>query len=138
MLLALSLLAAAPAAPVPKPKPSDPLAYAYIGVRVNTSQMQNPRLRIDPPELGTPAAAAGLREGDEITRIGTMEIRSFNDLADYVLDLRPGTRVVVEFWRNGERKSVWLTLGVRPSPPDYPNPDFTRKTRGGPKPIGDE
>jgi S1-C subfamily serine protease len=131
--LTLTLLAAAPAAPVPRPRPPDPTGYAYVGVRMNTSPAQNPRLRIDTPEPGTPAAAAGLKEGDEIIRIGQARPTTFYEFADYVLDLRPGTKVLVELQRGDRTEFVWLTLGVRPPPPDYPDPDFSRKVPGGAK-----
>lgn len=137
MLLTLTLLAAAPAAPVPKPRPPDPTACAYVGVKMNTSQAQNPQLRIDTPEPGTPAAAAGLRAGDEIVRFGTIRPTTFYDFADYVLDLRPGTKVLLEVRRNEQTKFVWVTLGVRPPPPDYPDPDFSRKARYGVKRVGE-
>ena len=84
--LSLTLLAASPAAPVPKPPPPDPLAYAYVGVRMNTAREQNPRLRIDAPDPGTPAASAGLKEGDEIVQFGEIAPATFSDFADYVLE----------------------------------------------------
>lgn len=123
-----ALIATGPAAPVPKPAPPDPMAYAYVGVRMATSAVQNPRLRIDEPEPGTPAAAAGMRNGDEIVRVAGRSPKSFFDFADAVLDLRPGTRVEVVVNRNGTLVTLWLTLGVRPPPPDYAEPDFSRKT----------
>ena len=128
MFLTLTLLAATPAAPVPKPPPPDPNGYAYVGVRM-ADRGDNPRLRIDAPDDGTPAALAGLREGDELVRFGDIWPTTFNEFADHVLDLRPGTRVRVEVRRNGETKVLWVTLLVRPPPPDYPDPDFTRKRR---------
>lgn len=126
--LTLTLLAAAPAAPVPRPAPPDPTGYAYVGVRMSVNTDQTRRLRVDEPDPGTPAAKAGLREGDEIVRFGYLsEPRNFYDFADYVIDLRPGTKVLVEVVRGGQTKTLWLTLEVRPPPPDYPDPDFSRK-----------
>jgi len=121
------LLATAPTAPVPKPAPLDPRAYAYVGVWMSNVRDRDAQLRIDQPLPGTPAADAGLQEGDEIVRLGEKDTKTFPDFADYILDLRPGTRLLVEVKRNGESKLLWLTLGVRPPPPEYPDPDFSRK-----------
>lgn len=121
------MLATAPAAPVPRPAPLEPRAYAYIGVMMSNIRDPDTQLRIDQPLPGTPAAAAGLREGDEIVRLGEKGTKTFADFADYILDLRPGTRLLVEVKRNGQPKRIWVTLGVRPPPPDYPEPDFSRK-----------
>jgi S1-C subfamily serine protease len=126
--LAAVMLAGTPGAPVPKPAPLDPRAYAYVGVWMSNIRDQDTQLRIDQPLPGTPAADAGLRDGDVIVRLGDVQTKTFADFADYILDLRPGTRLLVEVKRSGELKRLWVTLGVRPPPPDYPDPDFSRKT----------
>src|SRR5437762_673399 len=123
LLLAAAL---APAAPVPKPRPPNPMGFAYVGVRVSVEDARD-GVTIDAPEPDTPAARAGLRLGDRLVGIGGKTVANFDEFADHVIDLRPGTRVVVEVRRNGELLRVWVTLGERPA--DYGEPDFSRKEK---------
>lgn len=123
LLLAAAL---APAAPVPKPRLPNPVGFAYVGVRVSTEEGAA-GFGIDTPEPDTPALRAGLRKGDRVVGVGGKTVTNFEEFADYVIDLRPGTRVVVVVRRNGELKRVWVTLGERPA--DYGDPDFSRKEK---------
>lgn len=125
-MLLLLAAALAPAAPVPKPPPPSPMGFAYVGVRVSAEEGAA-GFGIDTPEAGTPASRAGLRKGDWVVAIGGQTVKTFEEFADYVVDLRPGTRVVVEVRRNGEPVKVWVTLGERPA--DYGEPDFSRKEK---------
>lgn len=65
--------------------------------------------------VGGPASAAGLQPGDVIVRIGEAVIRNESDLAVAMIKNGPGTRVTVEFYRNGEKRSVDVTLGTPPA-----------------------
>ena len=121
------LLALAPAAPVPKPPPPNPLGYAYVGVRITVADSRGGGMTIDPPDPGTPAAKAGLLGGDVLVGVGGRTVANFDEFADHVIDLRPGTAVVVEVRRAGKPLRVWVTLGERPD--DYGEPDFSRKTK---------
>jgi predicted metalloprotease with PDZ domain len=121
----LAALLLTPAAPVPKPKPPPPFAYAYLGVRMSVSDNT---LTIEQPEPHTPAFKAGLRDGDRIVQLGRIRPTSFEQLSDYIIDLRPGTDIYVEVRRNDEIVATRLVLGVRPDTPDYdPAPIFRRR-----------
>ncbi len=79
---------------------------------------------------GGPAANAGLKAGtrkdvafqvsrytlggDVITALNGTPIRNEDDLALAIEPLTPGTRVTLELWRDGTRRSVVVTLGRRP------------------------
>ncbi len=64
---------------------------------------------------GSPAEAAGLRQGDLLLTIDTIEIRSFGDMIAYLFTQKaPGETVVFEVLRNGEEIEVPLVLGRRP------------------------
>ncbi len=58
------------------------------------------------------AEAAGLREGDEVLRIGGHRVEVWEDVADAVVD-RPGEAVSIELLRDGERLALDTTLGSR-------------------------
>lgn len=128
----LAALLLTPAAPVPKPPPLNQRAYAYVGIRMSPT---DERLMIEPPEPGTPSYRAGMKGGDQILQLGTLRPTAFEQISDYIIDRRPGTDIYVEVRRNGQIVSMRLTLGIRPSPPDYPDPrDIFLKRMGIPLP----
>lgn len=60
---------------------------------------------------GLPAAQAGLRAGDLITKLGGQEIDpASRPLRTLLLNFRPGDRVSVTFIRQGQERTVDLTL----------------------------
>ncbi len=62
-------------------------------------------------EKGGPAQRAGMAVGDVITRFGGQEVASAEDLPRVVARAKPGTEIDVEVWRNGERRTVKMTVG---------------------------
>ncbi|WP_242684216.1 trypsin-like peptidase domain-containing protein [Paraburkholderia hospita] len=58
-----------------------------------------------------PAARAGLRAGDIILRINDIAITDARRLPMSVAELRPGSRVSIEYWRNHATHSVDAVLG---------------------------
>jgi S1-C subfamily serine protease len=79
---------------------------------------------------GSPAARAGLRAGNErerfqaqeyvvggdiITHVGNRPVGDESDLARLVSLRRPGERVQVEYYRDGQRRTVDVELAKRPS-----------------------
>lgn len=113
--------------------------YAYLGVSTTPVYPQLAE-RFDLPveqgawiqtvEAGEPADDAGLRPGrapevefqaqeladggDIIVQLGQFDIVEPNDLSEAVARLEPGQEVPVVIYRDGERRTVPLTLGRRP------------------------
>jgi Tol biopolymer transport system component len=58
------------------------------------------------------AQKAGLRGGDRIIQVGTVEIRNINDLMFVLQTAKPGTDVKVTFVRDGKAQTVTATYGV--------------------------
>ncbi|HTL35527.1 MAG TPA: PDZ domain-containing protein, partial [Kofleriaceae bacterium] len=58
------------------------------------------------------AAKAGLKGGDRIVQIGTVEIRNINDLMFVLQTAKPGTDVKVTFVRDNKHQTVTATYGV--------------------------
>ncbi|GLB52367.1 serine protease [Neptunitalea chrysea] len=56
------------------------------------------------------ADKAGLQEGDIIKKIDNIKIKQFSDLTGYLTSKRPGDNVQVSFERDGDYKSVKVTL----------------------------
>ncbi|MFJ4470638.1 S1C family serine protease [Streptomyces sp. NPDC089424] len=60
---------------------------------------------------GEAAAEAGIRAGDVITGLGDTEVTSITSLAQALAALRPGARTTVTFTRDGQERTVDVTLG---------------------------
>jgi len=60
---------------------------------------------------GGPAANAGLRPGDVITKLGSQPITSAYALMDAITSLRPGSTVGISFIRQGQPMVAQITLG---------------------------
>jgi len=63
----------------------------------------------------SPAAAAGLREGDVITAVSGVALDGEHDLSTAVLPYAPGEQVSLEVWRDGVSLQIELTLGTLPA-----------------------
>lgn len=111
-LLGNLTLALAPVPPEPAP---DPMARGYMGITVATSG-----LTIERVEPNMPAAKAGLRSGDVILRVGTLEPQLFDQVVAHICSFRPGAVVEIEVMRGGERKTVKVKLACRPIELDGP------------------
>ena len=64
---------------------------------------------------GEAGANAGIRPGDVVLSVNRQEITPEQTLSFLVANIAPGTRVPVELIRNGERRTVTVTVGRRPS-----------------------
>ncbi len=75
----------------------------------------------------TPAADANLKPGDVITSLDNQPIKDSSQLRNRVASMKPGTKVDLGIVRDGEKKSVEVTLGEMPSKiaevPSNSNPD---------------
>ncbi len=97
--------------------PANP-AGAYLGVEL-ASQYRNAAIvsRVLP---GTPAAEAGLQEGDRIFAINNRPIESPNELIFWVGQMQPGDSIEISFERAHD---VDVTLGTRaPHASEQPAP----------------
>jgi S1-C subfamily serine protease len=107
-------LTLAPVPPGPKP---DPLGRGYLGI-----WFTNNSLAIDRVEPNMPAAKAGLRSGDLIVRVNSLQAQSTQQVIDHVCSFRPGAVIEMEVQRGGERKVVKVKLTARPPDPESSRP----------------
>jgi len=63
---------------------------------------------------GGPAAQAGLRAGDVITKIDGEPATTNVQLQELTLTKKPGEKVPLDYWRNGTTSSTTVTLGTQP------------------------
>lgn len=90
---------------------------------------------------GEPADAAGLQAGDVVVTVDGKEVTPDQTLSWLVANIEPGERVNLEIIRDGQRRTIPVTVGRRPSEeqlaaqvfnPDEPNPlDGPLTTQGG-------
>jgi putative serine protease PepD len=91
-----------------------PIAHAYFGVQVQDSASPlGAELAAVLP--GTPAAKAGLKAGDVVTRLDDTAVTGQSDLTGVIGAKHPGERMRVTYVRGGKTASVTVTLAARPS-----------------------
>jgi S1-C subfamily serine protease len=124
--LAVSALMSVPVlAPVPPEPQPDSFAKGYLGIWF-TSTGADTALTIDRLEPNQAAAKAGLRPGDRIVRVNSLQPQITQQVIDHVCTFRPGAVIEVEVKRGSENKTFKVKLGTRPPDagrttyPDYP------------------
>jgi len=70
---------------------------------------------VDEPQDGSPAAAAGIKSGDIISALNNTPIKDSRDLAQKVATLAPGSSVKLDIVREGQSKTIPVTLGEVPN-----------------------
>jgi serine protease Do len=70
---------------------------------------------VDEPQNGSPAAKAGVRSGDVVTALNGTPLKDSRELARKVAALPPGSSVKLDILRNGESKTLTITLGEMPN-----------------------
>jgi len=63
----------------------------------------------------SPAARAGLKPGDVVTKINGKDVSADQTVSFLVANLQPGAKVPVEVLRDGQKLALNVTLGKRPS-----------------------
>lgn len=66
---------------------------------------------------GGPAAKAGLKTNDVITKVGDQAVGSHDELRDAVSNHQPGEEVAVDYIHRGESKAARIVLGSAPADP---------------------
>jgi putative serine protease PepD len=91
-------------------KVEHPYLGVFVGTPTNRAGAQIGRI-----QGGSPAASAGLKAGDIITRFNGEAIGSADDLTSAVGATKPGDKVSVTYVRKGSTKTTTVTIGTRPS-----------------------
>jgi putative serine protease PepD len=88
-------------------------AHAYLGV--GSIDASSPGALVQTVRAGSPAAKAGLKAGDVITRFGNVEIAGFSDLVAALAASRPGDNVTIAITRGGRQISLRVRLVPQPA-----------------------
>ena len=98
--------------------------HAFLGVQGTTVDAQISErygLAVDEGAVvgavtdGSPAAEAGLREGDIIIAVAGAEVTSMLDLVGRISAQQPGDTVEIDLVRGGEKLTLEVTLGEAPA-----------------------
>ena len=94
-----------------------PRGYLGVNIQPFTSEMADSMgvksaggAIVDETMPGTPAAEAGLKPGDVITKLNGKEVKDAADLTLRIGSFKPGDKVELTYMRNGEEKTAQVTL----------------------------
>ena len=109
---------------VEKLKSGKEIERGYLGVQIQpvagdlADSLNLPQNRgefVQSVEPGQPADKAGIKPGDVVTKVNGKDVTNDQTLSYLVANIAPGTRVPVELYREGQRRTVTLTVGKRPT-----------------------
>lgn len=66
-------------------------------------------------QADSPAAKAGLKQGDVVTTFNSQAIRDARDLATQVAGIKAGDSAKIGIWRDGKEKTLSVTVGAQPA-----------------------
>ena len=87
-------------------------AHAYLGV--GATDASTPGALVQTVRAGSPAAKAGVKTGDVITRFGNVPITGFSDLVAALAASHPGASVTLEVTRDSKQLALQVTLVRQP------------------------
>ncbi|HZV09000.1 MAG TPA: Do family serine endopeptidase [Novosphingobium sp.] len=105
----------------------------YLGVRIQplnddiADALGIPHNRgeiVQSVEAGKAAALAGIQGGDVVVKVAGQEVSPGQSLSYLVANTAPGTRIPIELIRNGQRLTVQVTVGQRPSEEELAQQNF--------------
>jgi serine protease Do len=109
---------------VAKLRTGQEITRGYLGVQIQpvtgdlADSLNLPQNRgefVQSVEPGQAADKAGIKPGDVVTKVNGQDVTNDQTLSFLVANIAPGTRVPIELYREGERRSVTLTVGKRPT-----------------------
>ena len=86
--------------------------HAYLGVQVGDADDGALSGGI---ESGSPAADAGLQDGDVVTKVDDNQVTDATDLTAAIRAHAPGDKVTLTYTRDGSEKTAEITLGTLPA-----------------------
>jgi putative serine protease PepD len=92
---------------------SGKVSHAYLGVQ--SEDASNGGAQVAQITADSPAAQAGLRQGDVIKSIDGTSVGSASALSSVVDEHKPGDSVQLKLDRNGNEKTITVKLGQRPN-----------------------
>jgi serine protease Do len=82
---------------------------------------------VDEPQQGSPAVTAGIQSGDVITAVNGTPVKDARGLARTIGTMAPNSTVKLDIQRNGEAKTISLTLAEMPNDQQVAKADTQRE-----------
>jgi S1-C subfamily serine protease len=98
---------------VPRIQSGGKIQRAYLGVS-NGDSPDGTGAVIESVVPGGPAEKAGLQQGDKITAIDNKPVLNSDDVGAIVNGLKPNSKATLTVSRNGNQRTLTVTLGTRP------------------------
>lgn len=103
---------------------------AFIGIQA-VPEFAGPGAKIASVEPESGAAAAGLKAGDIILKVGERSISGLLELKNSLVGLDPGSTVPLQVRSGGGERMVDVRLGNRPNLPNFPGDRLRQMERMG-------
>jgi membrane-associated protease RseP (regulator of RpoE activity) len=122
---------------------ADPRAVAaaepgYLGVVTDDRDDRGRGVRITEIVKDSPAQAAGLKIGDLVTAINGKPVRQMTDVSPLMKNATAGSKLGITVVRDGETRTMAVTLGRRPNDPKLPPPPPAGEKVPPPPPAADQ
>jgi S1-C subfamily serine protease len=91
------------------------LSGVFLGVATQSATGDQPGAEVENVASGSPAAGAGLQQGDVITAVDGTAVTSPADLARLVRSHQPGDQVTIAYSRSGNAAEAQVQLADRSS-----------------------
>jgi putative serine protease PepD len=88
------------------------VSHPYLGISIG--QAQNGGAQVQTVAAGSPAANAGVQQGDVITKVDDRAITNSEDLVGAIQSSAPGSKMTLTLVRNGSQSTVTATVGDQP------------------------
>jgi putative serine protease PepD len=89
--------------------------HAYLGVATATSAEAVDGAQVAEVAQGSPAAKAGVEQGDVITELDGEAVGDSEDLVAAIAEHQPGDAVTLEVKRGSDSTALKVTLGAQPA-----------------------
>jgi S1-C subfamily serine protease len=91
------------------------ITVAYLGITGKSTRRPTPGVVVQSADKDSPAASAGLKQGDSIQAIDGRKVASMDQVEKIVAASDPGARMLVQVRRAGHPKTFAVKLGERPA-----------------------
>jgi serine protease Do len=128
---------------IPKLQKDGKVVRGWLGAANNEAAKGRSGAQIGRVYEDTPAANAGLREGDVVTKVDGKAVVDFEDLRGRIAELGPGHTALLEVMRDGKTIELSVVLAERPAAdafgelrraPASPSPRVTPAPAPAPRP----
>jgi S1-C subfamily serine protease len=89
--------------------------HAYLGVAVAPASDKDDGVRIQEVTPNSPAAQAGLKNGDKVVKLNGQAMRGVQEFIQAIAAKKPGDKVSIQVRRDGKEQTLNATLADRPA-----------------------